>query len=412
MSAETRVAVDVGGTFTDVTLITPDGDLLTAKVPSTADQSEGVLAGIEKACASAGIEPATIDSFTHAMTVSVNALLERDGAKTALVTTAGFRDVLEIGRQDRPALYDLAAERPEPLVPRRRRLEVAERATPAGVETPITDAAIDAVATRLEELAVESVAISLLHAYGTPENEQRLAAGLRERLSVPVPVPVSVSHEVLPVFREYERTSTTVVDAYVRPAISEYVGRLGERAADAGIPKPRIMGSNGGITDAETVRKQAARTVLSGPAAGVVGATHVANPIAEDVGLDGLVTFDMGGTSSDVSLVRDGKVARTADTDIDGQPIGLPMVDIETVGSGGGSRGWVDAGGALRVGPESAGADPGPACYGRGGLEPTVTDAALELGYLGADTALGGELELDAAAATDALSTLDRKSVV
>ena len=406
---ERRVGVDVGGTFTDVALAV-DGELVTAKVPSTDDQSEGVMAGIEKACAAAGIAPESLEAFSHAMTVSVNALLEEDGARTGLVTTAGFRDVLEIGRQDRPSLYDLDAEKPAPLVPRRRRFEVDERATVDGIEHPVDDDAVRAVADELREADVESVAVSLLHAYAHPENERRVAEALRATLDVPV----SASHEVLAEFREYERTSTTVVDAYVRPAIDRYVGGLTERAHDRGVPQPRIMQANGGITDADTVRENAVTTVLSGPAAGVVGASAMAagDPSVMAAGDDettdeaGLVTFDMGGTSSDVSLVRDGAAERTTEGEINGRPIRTPMVDVETVGAGGGSIAWVDAGGALRIGPRSAGADPGPACYGKGGTEPTVTDANLVLGYVGASTSLGGELSLDPDAAHDALAKL------
>jgi N-methylhydantoinase A len=393
------VSVDVGGTFTDVVLAT-ESDLVTAKVPSTADQSEGVLEGIRKACDRAGIAPEDVTAFTHAMTVSVNALLERNGAKTALVTTDGFRDVLEIGRQTRPALYDLDAERTPPLVPRRHRYELDERATTEGVETPVDPAEVDALAERLDE--AESVAVSLLHAYEDPENEAVVADRLRERLEVPV----SASHEVLPAFREYERTSTTVVDAYVRPAIDAYLGRLTERAAEAGVPAPRVMQSNGGIADPETVRNRAVTTVMSGPAAGVVGAQASAERALKDDGFEGVVTFDMGGTSSDVSLVRDGEIARTTDAEVGGHPIATPMVDVNTVGSGGGSIAWVDSGGALRVGPRSAGAEPGPACYGRGGERPTVTDANVVLGYIGEDAALGGEVSLDAAAAREALAEL------
>ena len=394
-----HVSVDVGGTFTDVVLLTEDG-LTTAKVPSTADQSDGVLDGIEKACQQADVSPDEIRRFTHAMTVSVNALLERDGAETALVTTEGFRDVLEIGRQTRPDLYDLSTERPDPLVPRRRRFELAERATAEGVETPVDHEELDDLIDRLE--GVESVAVSFLHAYGDPGNESLVADRFRKRLDVPV----SASHEVLPAFREYERTSTTAADAYVRPAIDSYLGRLGERARRTGIPEPQVMQSNGGIADAETVRKRPVTTVLSGPAAGVVGANASAERADINESIEGFVTFDMGGTSSDVSLVRDGDVARTTDAEIDGLPIALPMVDIETVGSGGGSIAWLDDGGALRVGPESAGADPGPACYGNGGTEPTVTDADVVLGYIGEDADLGGEVSLDADAAYDALDSL------
>jgi N-methylhydantoinase A len=394
-----RIGVDVGGTFTDVTL-SLDGELVTAKVPSTDDQSEGVIAGIEKACETAGIDPDSVSEFSHAMTVSVNALLEDDGAKTALVTTEGFRDVLEIGRQDRPSLYDLDAEKPTPLVPRDRRFEVSERATADGIERPVDEDEVQSIADEIREADVESVAVALLHAYAHPENEQRVADVLRAELDVPV----SASHEVLAEFREYERTSTTAVDAYVRPAIDRYVSHLTERARDLGVPQPRIMQANGGITDAETVRRNAVTTVLSGPAAGVVGASAMATDGAADS--DGLVTFDMGGTSSDVSLVRDGEVERTTEGEINDRPIRTPMVDIETVGAGGGSIAWVDAGGALRIGPRSAGADPGPACYGKGGTEPTVTDANLVLGYIGASTSLGGELSLDEDAAHDALAAL------
>ncbi|SEH64545.1 N-methylhydantoinase A [Halopenitus malekzadehii] len=420
--ADRRIGVDVGGTFTDVVLSLED-ELVTAKVPSTADQSEGVITGIEKACREAGIAPETVDEFSHAMTVSVNALLEDDGAQTALVTTDGFRDVLEIGRQARPSLYDLDAEKPTPLVPRRRRFEVSERATPNGIEEPVDDDEVRGIAESIREADAESVAVSLVHAYAHPENETRVADVLRSELDVPV----SASHEVLAEFREYERTSTTAVDAYVRPAIDRYLSSLTERARDLGVPQPRIMQANGGITDAETVRRNAVTTVLSGPAAGVVGASSMAagddGNAADDTGggnatddddatataadeRDGLVTFDMGGTSSDVSLVRDGAAERTTEAEINDRPIRTPMVDVETVGAGGGSIAWVDAGGALRIGPRSAGADPGPACYGNGGTEPTVTDANLVLGYIGSSTSLGGELSLDVAAAHDALAGL------
>ncbi len=403
MTETPHVSVDVGGTFTDVVLLTEKG-LTTAKVPSTTDQSEGVLAGIRKACDIADIKPSDIRTFTHAMTVSVNALLERDGAETALVTTDGFRDVLEIGRQTRDDLYDLSTERTEPLVPRSLRFEIDERTTSDGVETAVNSADIDMLVDKLE--GTESVAISLLHSYSDAENEAVVADQLREQLSVPV----SASHEVLPAFREYERTSTTVVDAYVRPAIDSYLGRLTKRARNAGLPEPQVMQSNGGIADADTVRKRPVMTILSGPAAGVVGAEETAERITGDQDREGIVTFDMGGTSSDVSLVRDGSIARTTDSEVSGHPIAMPMVDIETVGSGGGSIAWVDAGGALRVGPQSSGADPGPACYGEGGEKPTVTDANVVLGYIGEDADLGGEVSLDTDAAYQALGELAQKA--
>nr|WP_230198673.1 hydantoinase/oxoprolinase family protein [Halopiger djelfimassiliensis] len=397
MHDETRIGVDVGGTFTDVALAVDDS-LVTAKVPSTDPQHRGVLEGVHKACERAGIDPGEIDDFAHAMTVSVNALLERDGARTALVTTTGFRDVLEIGRQDRPDLYDLEAEKPDPLVPRELRFEIDERTTADGLERPVDEDDVRDLAATLRERNVEAVAVCLLHAYADPENERLVAETLREELEVPV----SASHEVLAEFREFERTSTTTVDAYVRPAIDRYVGRLVDEADAAGMPAPRIMQANGGIADPETVREHAVTTTLSGPAAGVVGAAAT----VDDDDVAGLVTFDMGGTSSDVSLVRDGQAERTTDAEIDGLPIRTPMVDVNTVGAGGGSIAWVDAGGALRVGPESAGAEPGPACYGRGGTAPTVTDANVVLGYIGPETALGGEMTLDVEAARDALAGL------
>jgi len=389
------IAVDVGGTFTDVVLLA-DGELTTTKVPTTADQSEGVMQGLTRACSVAEVEPSEIEAFSHAMTVSVNALLEGAGATTALVTTEGFGDVLEIGRQDRPELYDLAAEKSTPLVPSERRFELAERSTVEGIERPVDEGEVETLAAELADSGIESVAVCFLHAYAHPENETRVAELLRERLDVPV----SASHEVLAEFREYERTSTTVVDAYVRPPIQQYLSRLDERATAAGVPTPRIMQSNGGIADSKTVRKRAVTTVLSGPAAGVISANAV------ETDREGLITFDMGGTSSDVSLAREGGAEITTDAEIDGRPIGVPMVDVHTVGAGGGSIGWVDAGGALRVGPESAGATPGPAAYGRGGTEPTVTDADLVLGYIGEDAELGGELPLDPEAAHTALASL------
>ena len=389
------VGVDVGGTFTDVVLLA-DREVTTVKVPTTDDQSAGVMQGLTRACSVADIDPSEIAAFSHAMTVSVNALLESAGATTALVTTDGFQDVLEIGRQDRPELYDLDAEKPTPLVPQQRRFEIDERATVEGIERPVDEREVDALAADLADSDIESVAVCFLHAYAHPENEQRVAEILRERLDVPV----SASHEVLAEFREYERTSTTVVDAYVRPPIQRYLTRLDERATAAGVPTPRIMQSNGGIADSSTVRERAVTTVLSGPAAGVISADAV------ETDREGLITFDMGGTSSDVSLVQESGAEITTDAEIDGRPISTPMVDIHTVGAGGGSIGWVDAGGALRVGPQSAGATPGPAAYGRGGTEPTVTDANVVLGYMGEDAELGGDLSIDAEAAHAALDSL------
>jgi N-methylhydantoinase A len=393
MDDSVRLGVDVGGTFTDVVLVGSHG-LTTAKVPSTMPQHEGVLAGVRAACEAAGVAPADVSRFRHAMTVATNALLESAGAETALVTTGGFTDVLAIGRQDRPELYDQSVPRADPLVPEQRRYGVDERATAGGIEREVDD---DAVRDLAGDIDADAVAVSLLHAYAHPENERRVAAVLRDELDVPV----SVSHEVLAAFREYERTATTVADAFVTPVLEDYLGRLASGADELGLPEPRVMQSNGGIAAVDTVREHAVTTALSGPAAGVVGASAF-----EPGDAAGVVTFDMGGTSSDVSLVREGGVERTTDADVGDRPVRVPMVDIETVGAGGGSIAWVDAGGALRVGPQSAGAEPGPACYDRGGTDPTVTDAALLLGYLGPGTTLGAALELDVSAAEDALSAL------
>jgi len=397
MNDSVRLGVDVGGTFTDVVLVGPAG-LTTAKVPTTTPQHEGVIEGVAIACDRAGIDPADVDRFRHAMTVATNALLETDGAETALVTTGGFADVLAIGRQERPELYDQSVTRPDPLVPETRRYELDERATSDGVERAVDTDEVRELADRID---AEAVAVSLLHAYADPENERRVAETLRDQLDVPV----AVSHEVLGAFREYERTATTVADAFVTPVLSTYLGQLVTEAAELGLPEPRVMQSNGGIAAVETVRHNAVTTALSGPAGGVVGASAF-----EPDDAAGVVTFDMGGTSSDVSLVRDGDIQRTTDADVGDRPVRVPMVDVETVGAGGGSIAWVDTGGALRVGPRSAGAEPGPACYGRGGTEPTVTDAALVLGYLGPGTTLGADLMLDGDAARGALAGLAAES--
>ncbi len=390
-----RLGVDVGGTFTDVVLIA-DGEVITTKVPTTADQSEGVIEGIQQACRRAGIEPDAVDSFRHAMTVATNAMLEGEGATTALVTTEGFGDVLAIGRQNRPSLYDLTAQKPTPLVPAERRYELTERASTDEIETELSNSDLQTLVDRIDS-ETESIAITFLHAYAQPENEKRVAEFLREETDANV----AASHEVLPEFREYERTATTVADAYVTPVISSYLGRVLTEANQLGLPKPKIMQSNGGIAEIEQIREQAVTTVLSGPAAGVVGAS-----LFEDDRDAGIITFDMGGTSSDVSLVRDGAVERTTEGSVGEYPVHVPMVDIETVGAGGGSIAWVDEGGALRVGPHSAGAEPGPACYGKGGTEPTVTDASLLLGYLGSDTELGDGLALDEQAARKVFEAL------
>jgi N-methylhydantoinase A len=395
------LGVDVGGTFTDATLI-DEGRVHTAKVPSTpGDESAGVMRAIEEVLTRAGVGAADIESFAHGMTVGTNALLEERGARTALVASRGFADMLEIGRQDRPHLYRLCAPKPPPLVEPELRLEADERIGPDGVIAPLGADEPERLAGLLHERGAESVAICLLFSYLDPSHERRLAAYLRERLPG---VHVSASHEVLPRFREYERGSTTAIDAYLSPLLGRYLGELGEAAAAAGLPEPQVMQSSGGIAPAREAARAGAWSVLSGPAGGAVGA----GLLARVSGGGNALGFDMGGTSCDVCVVEDGKVRRTDSRQVGGRPIQLPMVDVHTVGAGGGSIGWRDSGGALRVGPRSAGADPGPACYGRGGSEPTVTDANLLLGHLAADSRLAGGVALDAEAAEAAVAALAR----
>jgi N-methylhydantoinase A len=378
-----------------------DGEhLFTAKVPTTPeDQSEGVMAAIEAALERAGGDAEQVESFAHGMTVGTNALLEERGAKTALVATRGFGDLLQIGRQDRPQLYRLCAPKPEPLVSREDQFELAERVGPEGEIEALTDEQLDELAQRLGDSDVGAVAICLLFSYLDPSHERLAAERLREALP---DLHVSVSHEVLAQFREYERCSTTVIDAYLSPLLARYLSRLGDAAAEVGLPQPLVMQSSGGVAPASEAARAGAWSVLSGPAAGAVGAGLLAS-----ISGDGdAVGFDMGGTSCDVCVVEDGRIRQTDQREVEGRVIQLPMVDVHTVGAGGGSIGWRDPGGALRVGPQSAGAEPGPACYGRGGSEPTVTDANLLLGYLAPDSALAGGVELDSDAAARAVGEL------
>ncbi len=393
------LGVDVGGTFTDAVLL--DGDAIhTAKVPTTPrEESTGVMRAVEAVLRQAGAEPSDVEVFAHGMTVATNALLEERGARTALVATRGFADLLEIGRQDRPHLYRLCAPKPAPLVEDELHFEAAERVGPEGIVEPLAEEEPQRLAAAIAESGAEAVAICLLFSYLDPTHERRIAAELRERLPH---VHVSVSHEVLPRFREYERCSTTVIDAYLSPLLGRYLGRLSEAASEAGLPQPLVMRSSGGVAPAEEVARAGASSVLSGPAGGAVGASL----LAQLSGGGDALGFDMGGTSCDVCVVENGEVRRTDSREIDGRPIQLPMVDVHTVGAGGGSIGWRDSGGALRVGPRSAGADPGPACYGRGGTEPTVTDANLLLGHLAGDSELAGGVALDAEAAKRAVAKL------
>jgi N-methylhydantoinase A len=395
------LGVDVGGTFTDAVLF--DGsEVHTAKLPTApADQSVSVIAAVEEVLRHAGAGGEQVESFAHGMTVGTNALLEESGARTALIATRGFADLLEIGRQDRPDLYRLCAPKPAPLVEPALRFEARERIGPGGVVEPLATGEPERLAAALREAGAESVAICLLFSYLDPSHERQIAKRLRRELP---DVHVSASHEVLPRFREFERCSTTAIDAYLSPLLGRYLGRLSRAALDAGLPEPLIMRSSGGVAKAVDASRAGAWSVLSGPAGGAVGASALAG-ISGDGNALGL---DMGGTSCDVCVVEDGEVRRTDSRRIGGRVIQLPMVDVHTVGAGGGSIGWRDAGGALRVGPRSAGADPGPACYGRGGSEPTVTDANLLLGNLAADSTLAGDVELDLDAARAAVGSLAR----
>ncbi|MEQ1857996.1 MAG: hydantoinase/oxoprolinase family protein [Longimicrobiales bacterium] len=383
------VAVDTGGTFTDLVLLR-NGAITTLKVPSTpADPSQAVLDGLRRL-----VPLGARFDLVHGSTVATNALLERRGARVVLVTNRGFEDVIEIGRQNRPQLYALVGHRLPPLVAREDRLGVAGRLGPAGEQVePLDEAELTGLAQRVARHEPESVAIALLHSYADSTHEEAVA-----RAVASLGLPVSISSTVLPEFREYERTSTTIVNAYVAPVVDRYLGRL---ATEARADSVRIMGSNGGALPIERARRESVHTVLSGPAGGLVGALTW----ARRAGYDHVISFDMGGTSTDVSLLP-GRTLRTREFEISGVPVAVPVLDIHTVGAGGGSIARVDPGGSLRVGPQSAGADPGPTCYGRGGTEVTVTDAHVWLGRLPTDALLDGERTLDREAVRRPLALL------
>jgi N-methylhydantoinase A len=390
------LGVDVGGTFTDAALLTGDR-LLTGKSPTTpGDQSEGVMRAVGEALDSAGAAAGDVRRFVHGMTVGTNALLEGRVARTALLATEGFTDLEELGRQARPELYRLCAGHPPPLVPAELRVAVPERTGPEGVLLELDE---EVLRRALANLEVEAIAVCFLWGFLHPEHERRAAELAAEELSG---VHVSTSHETAGVFREYERCATTVVDAALSPLLRGYLERLGERASEAGLPEPEVMLSSGGTAAASSAARHGSWTVLSGPAGGAVGAARmtVATGAGDSVGLD------MGGTSCDVSVALGGLAAVGPGRQVGGRALALPMVDVHTVGAGGGSIAWRDAGGALRVGPRSAGADPGPACYGRGGELPTVTDANLLLGYLDADSPLAGGVRLGREAAERAVGAL------
>jgi N-methylhydantoinase A len=385
------LGIDVGGTFTDAVLLA-DGELRTVKVPTVRAQEHSVV----KAAAAIGAADAPLERFTHGTTIATNALLERKGASTAFVGTAGFEHVLHLRRQTRAHLYRLCDRHPEPLVPLERCVGVHERIGPNGVIEPLD---LDS----LPAIEAEAVAICLLFSFRDSSHERLVAEKLRRRLP---DAHVVASHEVAPEFREYERASTTVVDAYLGPVLADYLWSLADRCREAGLAEPLVMRSSGGVCTLAEAARHPSFALVSGPAAGVVGAAR----IAALAGVENAISLDMGGTSTDVCLIADGQVERAAEREVGGFPIRLPTVDLQTVGAGGGSIAWRDAGGSLRVGPQSAGADPGPACYGRGGLEPTVTDANLVLGRL--PGTLAGGLELDRAAAELALGDFEAQGVI
>ena len=403
-----RIGIDVGGTFTDLVAVDGTGRLHHAKAPSTPqDQSLGVLDGLSRLAEAMGLDRATLlartERIVHGTTVATNALLERKGARVGLLTTEGHRDVLEMREGLKDDRYDLRQPPPEPLVPRRLRLGVRERIRADGrVEVPLDPASLEAAIARLREEKVESVAVCYLHAWRDPRHERATRAALERLLPG---IPVSLSSEVLPQIKEFERLSTTVVNAYVQPALARYLGRLEERLRAAGYGGPvLVMTSHGGVATIEEIVRLAAGAVLSGPAGGIAAAQQAARMLA----LPDLVPFDMGGTSTDIALVRGGRASIAADRRLAGQRIALSSLDIVSIGAGGGSIARVDEGGILQVGPESAGADPGPACYGRGGVQATVTDADLLLGYLDAERFAGGRMRLDRDAAERAVGRIAR----
>jgi N-methylhydantoinase A len=409
-----RVAADIGGTFTDIACLSPSGQLVTRKVPSTPDDyARAIIGALDSLGADLGISGPDFSEVLHASTVATNAILEGKGARTALITTRGFRDVLELRRIRVPRLYEPLYEKPAPLVPRRLRFELTERLDAAGdVLTPLDLAEVEALADEIAQLDIEAVAICFLHAHTNPQHEKAVADILRKRLQNCF---ISVSHEVLPEIREYERTSTTVANAYIGPAVATYLRSLAERLKERNIAgRLLMMQSSGGTLDIEHVIAKPATVVESGPAAGVVGAAH----LGARAGYPDIITFDMGGTTAKAALIENGQVLSTDEYEVGGgislssrlvkgggYALKLPVIDVSEVGAGGGSIVRVDAAGALKVGPHSAGAVPGPVCYDAGGTDPTVTDANVVLGYLNPDALAGGAVPINSAASRSVFDT-------
>ena len=397
------IGIDVGGTFTDFyALETKDARVRLFKRPSTpANPAEAIVEGLGEMMAEFGIDAQDIGRISHGTTVATNALIQRKGGKVALITTKGFRDLLEIGRQTRPHMYSLQVDHPNPLVPRERRIEIAERMLADGtVETALADAAIKDAIAEAAGTGPDAIAVCLLFAYAYPDHERRIGEALARASNE---VQISLSSEVQPEFREYERFSTTVLNAYLQPVVSRYLGYL-EREIDVRVPgmDVGIYQSSGGLMSVDMARRFPVRTALSGPAAGVVGAIDAGRQSERP----NVITLDMGGTSADVALIRNHDAGVSFDREVAGFPVRLPMVDIHTVGAGGGSIAWFDKDGLLKVGPASAGADPGPACYGRGGDAATVTDANFILGRLSPKGLVGGRMELDRDLAARAFAPL------
>lgn len=395
-----RIGVDTGGTFTD--LVAADeqtGALSTLKTPSTPeDPGRAILAGLEQGQAQGLWHLADVSMVVHGTTVATNTLLERRGAKTALITTRGFRDVLAIQRQNRPALYDLRSRRPEPLVPRSLRFELTERVLADGsIETLVDADDLQRIVAALKQEAPQAVVVGLLHSYTNPEHEIQVANALKRSLP---DTAISLSHQIAPEQGEFERLSTAAANGYVQPVVESYLTRLESGLRSLGVAAPLfVMKSSGGAATATTVAQRCIETALSGPAGGVRACVE----LAKQTPSGNLIAADMGGTSFDVAVISNGRPQLAREASIGELPLRIPMLDIHTVGAGGGSLAWVDAGGALRVGPESAGAQPGPACYSRGGTRPTVTDANLVLGRLAPASRLAGGTALDLAAATKAI---------
>jgi len=391
MQKRLRIAVDTGGTFTDLCVLDETtGGFLVAKVPSTPDNPAlAVIDGVKKVLANLNAQPENVVFFIHGTTVATNALLEGKGAPVALMTTEGFEDVILIGRQSRPKLYDHWARRPKPLVARSQCYGLKERTLYTGeIMTPLDEKQAAEIVESIKAAGISSIAVSLLHAYANPIHEKQIKDVVTRTYPEAF---VTVSSETLPEFREYERTSTICINAYVMPRVNNYLGFLESHLKASGIASELyIMQSNGGVITAETARAESARTVLSGPAGGALTGEILARTTQNE----NVITVDVGGTSSDICLIEATQAGLTTESDIEGYPIKLPMIDINTIGAGGGSIAWIDPGGALQVGPVSSGSVPGPVCYGRSGTEPTVTDANAILGRINPEYLLGGEMRV------------------